>query len=58
MLSRKIRIEEDLVDQLFNSTEKRLTRMLLPLARFGKEDKRQTLLPKISQEVLAKTCNC
>ena len=53
MLSRNIRIEEDLVDQLFNSTEKRLARALLLLARYGKEDKPQTLLPKISQEVLA-----
>jgi CRP-like cAMP-binding protein len=53
MLSRNIRIEEDLVDQLFNSTEKRLARTLLLLARYGKEDKPQTVLPKISQEVLA-----
>lgn len=53
MLRRKIRIDEDLVDQLFNSTEKRLARALLLLARYGKEDKPQTLLPKISQEVLA-----
>jgi CRP-like cAMP-binding protein len=53
MLSRNIRLEEDLVDQLFNSTEKRLARTLLLLARYGKEDNRQTVLPKISQEVLA-----
>jgi CRP/FNR family cyclic AMP-dependent transcriptional regulator len=53
MLSRNIRVEEDLVDQLFNSSEKRLARTLLLLARYGKEDKPQKLLPKISQEVLA-----
>jgi CRP/FNR family transcriptional regulator, cyclic AMP receptor protein len=53
MLSRNIRIEEDLVDQLFNSTEKRLARTLLLLARYGSVDKPQTLLPKISQEMLA-----
>ena len=53
MLSRNIRIEEDLVDQLFNSSEKRLARTLLLLARYGKEDKPQRLLPKISQETLA-----
>jgi CRP-like cAMP-binding protein len=53
MLSRNIRSEEDLVDQLFNSTEKRLARTLLLLARYGKEDKPETVLPKISQEVLA-----
>jgi CRP-like cAMP-binding protein len=53
MLSRNIRIEADLVDQLFNSTEKRLARTLLLLARYGKEDNRQTVLPKISQELLA-----
>jgi CRP/FNR family transcriptional regulator, cyclic AMP receptor protein len=53
MLSRNIRIEEDLVDQLFNSTEKRLARTLLLLARYGSADKPQTLLPKISQEMLA-----
>ena len=49
MLSRNIRIEEDLVDQLFNSSEKRLARTLLLLARYGKEDKPQKVLPKISQ---------
>jgi len=55
MLSRNIRIEEDLVDQLFNSTEKRLARTLLLLARYGKEDQPQSVLPKISQETLAET---
>ena len=53
MLSRNIRIEEDLVDQLFNSSEKRLARTLLLLARYGKEDQPQKMLPKISQEMLA-----
>ena len=53
MLSRNIRIEEDLVDQLFNSSEKRLARTLLLLARYGTEDKPQRVLPKISQETLA-----
>ena len=53
MLSRNIRVEEDLVDQLFNSSEKRQARTLLLLARYGKEDKPQKLLPKISQEMLA-----
>jgi CRP/FNR family transcriptional regulator, cyclic AMP receptor protein len=53
MLSRNIRIEEDLVDQLFNSSEKRLARTLLLLARYGNEDAPQKLLPKISQEMLA-----
>jgi CRP/FNR family cyclic AMP-dependent transcriptional regulator len=55
MLSRNIRVEEDLVDQLFNSTEKRLARTLLLLARYGSGSvsKPQTLLPKISQEMLA-----
>jgi CRP/FNR family cyclic AMP-dependent transcriptional regulator len=53
MLARNIRIEEDLIDQLFNSSEKRLARTLLLLARYGKEDKPQGLLPKISQETLA-----
>ena len=52
MLSRNIRIEEDLVDQLFNSTEKRLARTLLLLARYGKEDEPQSF-PKVSQETLA-----
>ncbi len=53
MLSRNIRIEEDLVDQLFNSSEKRLARMLLLLARYGMADKPQAVLPKLSQETLA-----
>ena len=53
MLLRNIRIEEDLVDQLFNSSEKRLARTLLLLARYGMQDKPQTVLPKISQEMLA-----
>jgi CRP/FNR family cyclic AMP-dependent transcriptional regulator len=53
MLSRNIRIEEDLVDQLFNSSEKRLARTLLLLARYGKEDKPHGVLPKVSQEMLA-----
>jgi CRP/FNR family cyclic AMP-dependent transcriptional regulator len=53
MLSRNIRIEEDLVDQLFNSSEKRLARTLLLLARYGKQDKPQRVLPKIPQEMLA-----
>jgi CRP/FNR family cyclic AMP-dependent transcriptional regulator len=54
LLSRNIRIEEDLVDQLFNSSEKRLARVLLLLARFGKEsNKTELLTPKISQETLA-----
>jgi CRP/FNR family cyclic AMP-dependent transcriptional regulator len=55
MLSRNIRIEADLVDQLFNSTEKRLARALLLLARYGKEDQVQRVLPKVSQETLAQT---
>jgi CRP/FNR family cyclic AMP-dependent transcriptional regulator len=53
MLARNIRIEEDLVDQLFNSSEKRLARTLLLLARYGKEDKPHGVLPNISQETLA-----
>jgi len=53
MLARNIRIEADLVDQLFNSSEKRLARTLLLLARYGKEDQPQGVLPKISQETLA-----
>src|SRR6185369_47917 len=53
MLSRNIRIEEDLVDQLFNSSEKRLARTLLLLARYGKQDKPVRVVPKISQETLA-----
>lgn len=53
MLARNIRIEADLVDQLFNSTEKRLARTLLLLARYGAEDQPDKLLPKVSQEMLA-----
>jgi CRP-like cAMP-binding protein len=53
MLSRTIRIEEDLVDQLFNSSEKRLARALLLLANFGKEGKPEKVIAKISQETLA-----
>jgi CRP-like cAMP-binding protein len=53
MLTRNIRIEEDLVDQLFNSSEKRLARTLLLLARYGKQDKPVRVVPKISQETLA-----
>ena len=53
LLSRNIRIEEDLVDQLFNSSEKRLARVLLLLANFGKEGKPELVIPKISQETLA-----
>jgi CRP-like cAMP-binding protein len=53
MLARNIRIEEDLIDQLFNSSEKRLARSLLLLARYGKQDQPQRVLPKVSQELLA-----
>jgi len=53
MLSRNIRIEEDLVDQLFNSSEKRLARALLLLARYGKDDQPHGVLPLVSQETLA-----
>jgi CRP-like cAMP-binding protein len=53
LLSRNIRIEEDLVDQLFNSSEKRLARVLLLLANFGKEGTPQIVIPKMSQETLA-----
>ena len=53
MLARNIRVEEDLIDQLFNSTEKRLARTLLLLARYGKEDQPHGVLPKLSQEILA-----
>jgi len=53
LLSRNIRYEEDLVDQLFNSSEKRLARILLLLAHFGKEGTPETVVPKISQEMLA-----
>jgi CRP/FNR family transcriptional regulator, cyclic AMP receptor protein len=53
MLARIIRIEQDLVDQLFNSSEKRLARTLLLLTRYGMQDKPETMLPKISQGTLA-----
>jgi len=53
LLARNIRYEEDLVDQLFNSSEKRLARILLLLAHFGKEGTPETVIPKISQEALA-----
>ena len=53
LLARNSRVEEDLVDQLFNSSEKRLARVLLLLAQFGKDSKPETVIPKISQEVLA-----
>ena len=53
LLARNIRYEEDLVDQLFNSSEKRLARLLLLLARFGKEGVPQAVIPKMSQEMLA-----
>ena len=54
MLGRNIQVEEDLVDQLFNSSEKRLARTLLLLARYGKQGEPQKMLPKVSQEMLAK----
>ncbi|MGZ8726812.1 MAG: Crp/Fnr family transcriptional regulator [Aeromicrobium sp.] len=53
MLTRNIRIEEDLIDQLFNSTEKRLARTLILLARYGQPEGSQRALPKVSQELLA-----
>ena len=53
LLHRTIRVEADLVDQLFNSSEKRLARLLLLLANFGKEGKPEPLIAKISQETLA-----
>ena len=53
LLSRNIRVQADLVDQLFNSSEKRLARALLLLAQFGKEGAPETVIPKISQETLA-----
>jgi CRP-like cAMP-binding protein len=53
MLTRNIRIEEDLIDQLFNSSEKRLARTLLLLARYGKQDRPARVVPKVSQETLA-----
>jgi CRP/FNR family cyclic AMP-dependent transcriptional regulator len=53
MLGRNIRVEEDLIDQLFNSSEKRLARTLLLLARYGKQEQPERILPKVSQETLA-----
>ena len=53
MLARNIRVEEDLIDQLFNSSERRLARTLLLLARYGKQDQPVRILPKVSQETLA-----
>ena len=53
LLVRNARVQADLVDQLFNSSEKRLARILLLLAQFGKESKPETVVPKVSQEVLA-----
>ena len=53
MLGHNIRVEEDLIDQLFNSSEKRLARALLLLARYDKQDHPQSVLPKVSQETLA-----
>jgi len=53
MISRNIRIEQDLIDQLFNSSEKRLARTLLLLTRYGMQDEPETMLPKVSQETLA-----
>jgi CRP-like cAMP-binding protein len=53
MLARNIRIEEDLIDQLFNSSEKRLARALLLLARYGEQERPQHVMPNLSQELLA-----
>jgi CRP-like cAMP-binding protein len=53
LLSRNVRIEEDLVDQLFNSSEKRLARILLLLAHFGKDPRPELVIPQLSQETLA-----
>jgi CRP/FNR family transcriptional regulator, cyclic AMP receptor protein len=53
LLARNSRIEEDLVDQLFNSSEKRLARVLLLMANFGKEGRPERIIPKVSQEILA-----
>jgi CRP/FNR family cyclic AMP-dependent transcriptional regulator len=53
ILARNIRLEEDLVDQLFNSSKKRLARTLLLLARYGKQDEPQNMLPKLTQGMLA-----
>jgi CRP-like cAMP-binding protein len=53
MLARNLRIEEDLIDQLFNSSEKRLARALLLLARYGNQDRPARIVPRVSQETLA-----
>jgi CRP/FNR family transcriptional regulator, cyclic AMP receptor protein len=53
MLKRNVRVEEDLTDQLFNSSDKRLARALLLVARYGKEEQHEKIVPKISQETLA-----
>jgi hypothetical protein len=53
LLVRNVRYEEDLVDQLFNSSEKRLALVLLLLAHFGKDGKQETVIPKMSQETLS-----
>ena len=53
LLARNLRVQEDLVDQLFNSSEKRLARVLLLLAQFGKEGAPETVIPRITQEMLA-----
>jgi CRP/FNR family transcriptional regulator, cyclic AMP receptor protein len=53
LLARNIQIEADLVDQLFNSSERRLARLLLLLANFGKEGKMETIIPNINQDILA-----
>jgi CRP-like cAMP-binding protein len=53
LLARNVRVEADLVDQLFNSSEKRLARLLLILAKFGKEGRPEPVIAKISQEMLA-----
>jgi CRP/FNR family cyclic AMP-dependent transcriptional regulator len=53
MLARSIRVESDLIDQLFNSSEKRLARTLLLLARYGKQDQPETMIARMSQETLA-----
>jgi len=53
LLTKSVRIQEDLVDQLFNSSEKRLARLLLFMAHFGKEGKPEPIIAKISQETLA-----
>jgi len=55
MLSRNIQVEEDLIDQLFKSSEKRLARTLLLLAHYGKQDKPEKMVPDVSQEMLAET---